>query len=105
MFLLLTGATDFLSFDRSDLFASMNTSATAKSPTRENPTTLHSRPSAMTPVALPDDGCLFCGVALPVALTVMPFSPLVSEFKTHYSLTDPAFLLDSPHPPPKALIS
>jgi len=103
--LLLTGATDFLSFDRSDLFESMNTPGIAKGPTRETPNLRHSRPSGVTPVALPDDGCLFCGVGLPVAPAMMYFRPLVSDFKIDYALADPAFLVDSPHPPPKTLIS
>jgi hypothetical protein len=103
--LLLSGAADYLSFDRTDLFESMNAVAAVKGAADSIPGMRHSRPAGVKPSALPDDACLFCGIGLPAAAVVMHFKPLVSEFNTHYVLTNPAFLLDSPYPPPKFLLS
>jgi hypothetical protein len=103
--LLLTGATDFLSFDRADLFESMNPIASVKAAARDIHCVRQSRPAGVTQASMPDDGCLFCGIGFPAGSVVMPLRLLVSEFKTHYALTDPAFLSDSPHPPPKVLAS
>jgi hypothetical protein len=104
--LLLTGATDFLCFDRADLFESMNKASMIRGAGPPAACVRHrSRPTGVTPIALPDDGCLFCGVGLPVASTVMHFQPPVDEFKALYSLTDSTPLLDFPHPPPKSLVS
>ncbi|HXJ42397.1 MAG TPA: hypothetical protein VNH18_24160 [Bryobacteraceae bacterium] len=100
--LLLTGSVDFISFDRRDLFDSMNRTVAIDGGVCSAPGfTSCTKPSHINTTALPDDDCLFCGVGIPAASVGMDFTLPVNGFKAHSALTFSAHSPDSPHLPPK----
>jgi len=106
VFLLLTGAADFLQFDSSDPSASMSAS---KAIAREGEPALsgqrYSAPVRVHSPSLPDDGCIFCGTALLITPIVTTFEPPVSEFRMDLTLVEYELLSDLRHPPPRPFLS
>lgn len=106
VFLLLTGATDFLRFDSKDPFASMSAAGSSGQLRHAGP---HGHrftaPPVIQPPSLPDDGCIFCGTALPGTLILTTFHLFTSEFRMDSPLASYELSADLRHPPPKPFLS
>jgi hypothetical protein len=106
VFLLLTGAADFIQFDSSDPSASMSISERTAQHGQPAPGGhRYSVPARVHPPSLPDDGCIFCGTALLITPMVTAFEPPVSEFRMDSTPALYERLSDLRHPPPKAFLS
>jgi hypothetical protein len=106
VFLLLTGAADFLRFDSSDPSASMSAADSTAQQAHPNSTGhRYSAPARAHAPSLPDDGCIFCGTAIPTTPILMVFEPLISEFRMNSTLVRYELSSDHQHPPPKHFLS
>src|SRR3954470_8278340 len=93
--LVLTGVADFFSFDRQDMFGSMNNvQSTGQTGCMTQEMDRCSHPRGVNPAALPDDGCLFCGIGVPAAAVLVTFNPLIGAVKVHQVLTASALSPD-----------
>jgi hypothetical protein len=104
--LLLSGAADFLRFDSSDPAASMSAAGLAGQQSGRAPGGhRYSLPARAHSPSLPDDGCIFCGTALPMLPIVISFELPVSEFRADSKLARYELSSDLRHPPPKPFLS